>query len=287
MTDDAPVEAGPETTNRVDAAFASRRADNARAIMPFVCGGHPTVDALTAVLPALDRAGAAVIEIGIPFSDPIADGPVIAAAMHEALTAGVRPETVFEQVAGVRAAVGAGIIAMVSVSIVEGLGGPAKFAERAAEAGIDGLIIPDLPLEEAAAARDAAAAHGLTMSLLVAPTTPPPRAAEIAGACSGFVYVVARSGVTGERQGVPDIKPLVDAVRDGTDLPVACGFGISTAEHVRAVVEHADAAIVGSALVRNLTEANRAGDDLATAAESFTRELAMGLGSDRAAEMPA
>lgn len=246
--------------------------------MPFLCGGHPTADALPDLLGGLESGGASIVEIGIPFSDPIADGPVIAAAMHEALQAGVTPELIFEQVASARASLTIGLVAMVSVSLVEGLGGPDAFCARAANAGFDGLIVPDCPLEEADRVREAATAHGLTTSLLVAPTTPPERAARIAGACTGFVYLVARAGVTGARASAPSIEPMARAIRDATDLPIACGFGISTPEHVAAVVAHADAAIVGSALVEHLGRTHAEGGDLAAAAREYTERLASGLG---------
>jgi len=268
-------------TNRIDDIFARQRAAGRRGLMPFVCGGHPAPDSLPAVLGGLEAGGAWIAEVGIPFSDPIADGPVIASAMHGALRAGATPETTFEQVASVRAGLSIGLVAMVSVSLVEGMGGPEEFCERASRAGFDGLIVPDCPLEEAGRVREAASANGLTASLLVAPTTPRARAAEIARACTGFVYLVARAGVTGARGSAPNIAPMAEAIRAATDLPIACGFGISTPEHVASVVEHADAAIVGSALVKHLTETHEAGGDVAGAARVYTAGLASGLAADQ------
>lgn len=263
--------------NRIDSIFADLRARGRHALMPFVCGGHPAPGALGGILAALDGAGASVVEIGIPFSDPVADGPVIAAAMHGAIAAGATPASVMEEVAAARALVRIGLVAMVSVSILHRLGGPAGLCERAAGAGFDGLIVPDLPLEESAPLREAAAGRGLTVSLLVAPTTPPARAERIARACTGFVYLLARAGITGERTDLPDVRGAVERLRRATDLPIACGFGISTPEQVRAVVEHADAAIVGSALVRRIGEAARAGRDAAAEAGAFAAELAAGV----------
>lgn len=250
--------------------------------MPFICGGHPAnmppqdaVPITALLLPALERAGASIVEVGIPFSDPIADGPVIAAAMHEALRHGATPLAVFDQVASVRAELSIGLVAMCSISIVHRLGGAAGFCRQAAAAGFDGLIVPDIPLEESGEIREAAAGAGLRLSLLIAPTTPPARAAQIARASTGFVYLLARTGITGERQEAPQVAGLVRTIQDATDLPIACGFGISTPEHVRAVVREggADAAIVGSALVRRM---GQAGDPIAEA-ERFIRELAGGL----------
>lgn len=263
--------------NRIEEIFAGLRRENRRGLMPFACGGFPSPALLPDLLPALERGGASIVEVGFPFSDPIADGPVIAAAMHEALERGSTPASVLEEVAAARPRVGLGLVAMVSVSIVWRMGGPQGFIARAADAGIDGFIFPDVTFEESADLRRAAAARGCTASLLVAPTTAPKRAQEIARACTGFVYLLARTGITGERQDAPEIGRMVANIRQATDLPIACGFGIATADHVRAVVRHADAAIVGSALIRRLGDAARAGRDPIAEAESFTRDLARGL----------
>ncbi len=245
--------------------------------MPFVCGGFPRAGATAEVLAALDAAGASIIEVGIPFSDPIADGPVIAAAMHEALKGGATPESVFDEVRAARPRVRAGLVAMVSVSIVHRMGGAAGFVRRAVEAGFDGFIFPDAPLEESAPLLEAARAAGASASLLIAPTTPLPRAAEIAKASTGFVYLLARAGITGERQSVPDVAPRVRKLREVTALPIAVGFGVSSAEHVREITREADAAIVGSALVRRMKDAAAGGGDAVEAAASFCRELVAGL----------
>tara|TARA_R110000782_G_scaffold20398_5_gene55138 strand:- start:42945 stop:43754 length:810 start_codon:yes stop_codon:yes gene_type:complete len=263
--------------NRIDAAFEHLKKSGQGGLMPFVCAGAPTLEALTTVLPALSDAGASVIEVGIPFSDPIADGPVIAAAMHEAIGRGVTPSMVFEQVRAVRDRVESGVVAMVSVSLVHAMGGPDAFAGRAASAGFDGCIFPDAPLEESDDLAAACTRAGLTCSLLIAPTTPEARARLIAEKCSGFVYLLARSGITGEQRDAPEIADRVKMLRRVTDLPVACGFGISTPDHVRAVVEHADAAIVGTALVRRLEAAFKQGQPLAAEAEGFLTELSTGL----------
>lgn len=263
--------------NRVETAFARLKETGGGGLMPFVCAGAPTADTIGEVLPALSEAGATVIEIGIPFSDPIADGPVIAAAMHGALERGMTPAGVFEQVRAVRDRVDSAIVAMVSVSLVYGMGGPEAFCSRASEAGFDGCIFPDAPLEESEPLAAACAAHGLTCSLLIAPTTPPERAKAIAERCSGFIYLIARAGITGERSDAPEIAERVATLRQVTKLPIACGFGISTAEHVSAVVRHAEAAIVGTALVRRLDDASRSGTPLASEASTFLTELSMGL----------
>lgn len=263
---------------RIDDIFAKRCAEGRRALMPFLCAGRPSLETLPDLLKAMERSGASIVEIGIPFSDPIADGPVIAAAMHKALADGVTPARVLEAVRSARPSTELGLVAMVSVSIVHRTGLD-RFTREAQGAGFDGLIVPDAPIEEAAPIRAAADAAGLSLSLLVAPTTSPTRARSIVEACTGFVYLLARTGITGERDDAPDIADAVNRLRDLTDLPIACGFGISTADQVRTVVQHADAAIVGSALVRRIETALDEGDDPIEAAETFVRGLAAGLGA--------
>jgi tryptophan synthase alpha chain len=265
---------------RIDDVLLRLRSANAKAIMPFIVGGHPRPGDTARLLAALERGGAHVVEIGFPFSDPIADGPVIAAAMHEALLRGASPTGVFDEVRRARASgVQLGIVAMVSVSIAWRLG-PEAMIRDAKSAGIDGFIFPDAPVDEAselsARVRDA----GLTCSLLVAPTTSAARAERIVQACSGFVYLLARAGITGESSGLPEIASRVKMLRGMTSLPIACGFGIGTAEHVRHVVhaEGADAAIVGSALVRGLDDAAAKNvTDIASVGEAFVRGLSAGL----------
>lgn len=265
--------------SRIDEIFRSLRAERRKALMPFVCGGYPSLETTGPMIEAAERAGASVVEVGVPYSDPIADGPVIASAMHEALVAGSTVDRLFEVVRGVRDRVSLGLVSMVSASIIGGLGGPETYCAKARDAGFDGLIVPDAPLEESGQLAEAAGAAGLTLSLLIAPTTPPDRAAAIAARCTGFVYLIARAGITGERDQAPEIAERVTALRGVTNLPIACGFGISTAEQVRAVVAHADAAIVGSALVRRVgSSANPVGE-----AEEFLTELSSGLWDGRMA----
>lgn len=262
--------------SRIDDIFASLRASKRKALMPFLCAGRPTLAALPDLLSAVEDAGASVVEIGIPFSDPIADGPVIAAAMHKALQDGVTPQQVFDTVRSARSATNLGLVAMVSVSLVHRKGLD-RFAAEARDAGFDGLIVPDAPVEESDPIRAAADRAGLSLSLLVAPTTSADRAARIVAACSGFVYLLARTGITGERDAAPEIAEPVRRLRTLTDLPIACGFGISTADQVQAVVRHADAAIVGSALVRRMESAIADGDDPVVTARTFVAQLSAGL----------
>lgn len=270
--------------------------------MPFVCADHPAPGTLADILLAIQQAAdddakahggvrrVPAVEIGIPFSDPVADGPVIAAAMHEALKQGSTPAGVFEQVRQARAkGLTLPLVAMVSISIVHRIGEEA-FVRQACQAGFDGFIFPDVPLEESRRLRELAAASDATASLLVAPTTPAHRAVEIAKACTGFVYVLARSGITGDSGSrsagsapSPRLAERVAALRTATPLPLACGFGIAAAEHVRQTTAPspagagADAAIVGSALVKRLTQAKGEGRSPAEAVRAFVQELLTGL----------
>lgn len=266
--------------NRIESIFETSRASDRKLLMPFICGGRPSLEDTAQVIPALEQSGASIIEIGFPFSDPIADGPVIAQAMHHALEAGVTPQRVCDAVRSARESVNAGLVAMASVSIVERIGRD-RFVGMLADAGFDGVIYPDAPLEEATPLVHAAGARGMTASLLVAPTTSIDRARKIAALCTGFVYVLARAGITGEQSMAPadDLRQRIARLREVTALPLAVGFGISSPESVAETVGvdrgNADAAIVGSALVRRMESAS-AGSATEVAAQ-FCTELATGL----------
>jgi tryptophan synthase alpha chain len=270
------------TTNRIDGIFASLREGGRKALMPFVCAGYPISLPLKDILPALEHAGANIAEVGFPFSDPIADGPVIASAMHEAMRGGMTPAKVLAQAREAREVTSLGMVAMVSMSIVHRMGGPTGFCAQARDAGFDGLIVPDAPVEHSQALAQAAQSRGLTLSLLIAPTTPPARAETIAKACTGFVYLLARTGITGDQSQQAQasgptgarLSERVAALRKVTSLPIACGFGIATAEDVSRVVQSADAAIVGSALVRRMGESS--GSPIEAACD-LTRQLVRGL----------
>jgi len=266
---------------RIEGIFTALRKSNRRALLPFVTAGYPDLKTSFDLLPGLARAGGAIIEIGFPFSDPIADGPVIAESMHEALQKGCSVADIFSQVKGVRPNVTAGLVAMVSCSIVERVG-PREFVRQAAESGIDGLIVPDLPLEESGEIRDLCREAGMACIMLIAPTTGPLRAAELARASTGFVYLLARTGITGVRSDTPDVSKRVAELRQVTALPIACGFGIGTAEAVREVTKHAEGAIVGSAIIRHmqgLVKESASRERLVEETEAFVQRLAAGLHS--------
>jgi len=246
-------------------------ADNGKraALMPYLMGGHPDpATSLDAGLAAVD-AGADLIELGIPFSDPLADGPVIHAAATEALAAGVTPHRVLGICEQLAARVP--VVLMVYANVVLTAGASA-FALRAANAGASGLIVPDLPHDEADEVRAACDAERLALVPLVAPTSTPERIAEIGADARGFVYTVSLTGTTGERDQLPEeLAETVERVRASATVPVAVGFGISTGDQARAVAELADGVIVGSRIVR------AAGEGGAGAVSSVVSELASAL----------
>ena len=265
--------------NRIDRVFQDLRAAGEKGLMPYVTAGDPDLETTGSLLEAAAPAGACVCELGIAFSDPIADGPVIAASMSHALDRGVRPAQVLDMVAQRRDRFAdLGLVAMVSYTLVHRLGA-ASFVRDAAGAGIDGFIFPDLPLEQSAPLRDLIAAQGLIFSMLIAPTTPLDRAEKIARASSGFVYLLARAGITGERKEISsDLPTRIDRLRAVTDLPIGVGFGISDADQVRQVVRHADAAIVGSAVMRRVAEYRDQGSVVVVdRVGQFFADLAQGL----------
>lgn len=259
--------------NRIEQILRQLKSEQRTALMPFLTAGYPTIDALPDLLHACVRGGAQCVEIGFPFSDPIADGPVIASSMEVALRQGISPEQIFEAVDRVRSELEIGLIAMVSQSIITRFGAE-RFVQQCSDAGFDGLIVPDLDLDDAPMLRGLVDARAMTLSLLVAPTTSDTRLEQVLNHCSGFVYLLARLGITGEQQASPQIEPLLSRVRQRSDLPVAVGFGISTPEHVEAVSPAVDAVIVGSALVRRLQD----GEDPAATTEQFIRLLVEAAG---------
>jgi tryptophan synthase alpha chain len=252
---------------RIAAAFASH--GKRAALMPYLMGGYPDLDASAEAGLAAAAAGADLIELGIPFSDPLADGPVIHAAGTVALERGATPHGVLRVCE--RLAERVPVVLMVYVNVVMAAGWEA-FALRAAAAGASGLIVPDLPHDEAGELRAACEGEGLALVPLVAPTTTSQRVSEIGADAHGFVYAVSLTGVTGERGELsPRLATTVSGVRAATDVPVAVGFGISTPEQASAVAEIADGVIVGSRLVR------AAGEDGAAAVGALVGEFAEAL----------
>jgi tryptophan synthase alpha chain len=260
---------------RVAAAFASATGKRA-ALMPYLMGGFPDVEGSAAVGVAYAEAGADLVELGVPFSDPLADGPVIHAAGTRALAAGATVHGVIE--AGARIAEHVPVVLMCYANPLLARG-PERFCGELAARGISGLIVPDLPLEEAGPVLAASDAAGLALVPLVAPTTPDDRLATIGRSARGFVYTVSVVGTTGERGGVGDgLGVLLRRVKAHSPVPVALGFGISTGAQAAAAADAgADGVIVGSRLVRAAVEAHDAGRDPAAEAAGVVAELAAAL----------
>jgi tryptophan synthase alpha chain len=261
--------------NPIDALFRRLRTENRKAFMPFLTAGDPDLAFTREAIPAAVAAGASLMEIGFPFSDPIADGPVVQASYTRALARGLKLADVFDTLKQVTSAPGwqTPLVAMASYSLIFKRGATA-FLDAAQGAGLSGAIVPDLPAEEADELAAVCRDRDFKLILLVTPTTSPERAERIVKACSGFVYVVSVVGITGERSAVSArARDVVGRLRTMTDLPLCVGFGVSRPEHVRELREVADGVIVGSALVRKLGAADRAkalADVRATVAELST-----------------
>lgn len=244
--------------NPIDDLFRRLRAENRKAFMPFVTAGDPDVAFTRELLPAVAEAGANLIEVGFPFSDPIADGAVIQASYTRALDKGLRIADIFAAVKDVTARPGwaTPLVAMASYSLMYKKG-PAAFIETAKAAGLSGAVVPDLPVEEAEELSKLTADRDFKLILLVTPTTSPERAEKVVRACSGFVYVVSVVGITGERDKLPtQLREQIARLRTMTSLPLCVGFGVSRPEHVRELKGLADGVIVGSALVKKLEAAS-------------------------------
>jgi tryptophan synthase alpha chain len=253
--------------SRIAATFATLRAAAEPGLITYITAGDPDLERSAGIVRALDAAGADVLEIGVPFSDPLADGPVIQRACERALAAGTTLPAVLELVRDVRPAVRAPIVIFSYVNPVLRLGA-ARFAAQAADAGVDGVLLLDLPVEEADEVRRLLRARALDVIFLVSPTTTRARLERIAAAGSGFLYAVSRLGVTGARTRLAtDARDLVTRIRNVSDLPIALGFGIATPEQVREANACADAAVVGSALVEVIAAAGVASDPAARAAQ--------------------
>lgn len=263
-------------TSRLAAVFEKARAEKRAALIPYIMASDPDDETTALVIDALTDAGADLIELGIPYSDPLADGPTIAAAGQRALEGGATIERALQIVRAAHERNAAPILFFTYVNPVSQYGA-AAFAKAARTAGALGAIVPDIPLEEVDAFAPAFHAAELALPLLVAPTTPPERAARISERSDGFVYLVSRLGVTGARR-EPDIHWIADAVarlRARSGKPIAVGFGISTPAHVRSLAGIADGVIVGSALIDAM--AGKRGAAAASAAKAYLISLRAAL----------
>ena len=241
--------------NLIDDLFTKLRREKRKALMPFVTAGDPDLTFTAEVIRELVARGCHLCEVGIPYSDPIADGPVIQASYTRALEHKVKLADILKTLGGVAPKVAAPLVTMVSYAIVY-RHGPERYVDEVRERGIAGLIVPDLPVEESAALAKICAARDTSLIQLVTPTTPRERAVKIAATSTGFLYYVSVAGITGERTELPaDLVDNVGWLRTQTDLPICIGFGISRPEHVKLLAPVADGLIVGSAIVRRIAAA--------------------------------
>jgi tryptophan synthase alpha chain len=264
--------------NAIDGLFQKLRAERRKAFIPFLTAGDPDLAATPVIARALVEAGASLIEIGFPYSDPIADGPVIQASYTRALDRGLHLDGVF---ATCRAIADENphvpLAGMLSYSLVHRRG-PERFVQQAIESGLSGAIVPDLPVEEADPFAEVCRRHDFKLVLLVTPTTSPGRARRIVRTSTGFVYCVSVTGITGERAAIPpELLDQLRSLRGETDLPLCVGFGISKPEHVAMLRDHADGVIVGSAVVRQV-EAGGAVSEIAGRVGALARSLVAALG---------
>jgi tryptophan synthase alpha chain len=261
--------------NDLDAAFAAARADNRAALMPYLTAGFPDPDAYVDLAVAVLEAGADVIEIGIPFSDPLLDGPAVQRSQQAALENGITPARCLTYAAEIHARTPKPLLFMGAYNPILAYG-PARFCRDAADAGISGLILPDLPYEEQEEVQTAAGEHRLHVIQMVAPTSTSERLQRVCRAASGFIYCISVAGVTGARASVRSTaQPLVERVRACTDVPAAVGFGIAGPDQAREVAAFADGVAVGSALTTLLAETPR--QEAQEAACRFVRSLRAAL----------
>lgn len=245
--------------SRIDATFARLRAAGRRALIPYFTAGHPSREHAVPMMHALAAAGADVIELGVPFSDPMADGPVIQKSGEHALSLGVGLGDVIDWVRAFRRTDDVTpVVLMGYLNPIERMGAEA-FALRAAEAGVDGVLVVDLPPEEADAIGPMFKAHGLDPIFLIAPTSTPARIAQVGRIASGYVYYVSLKGVTGSGAlNVDSVLSALPAIRAATGLPVGVGFGIRDGETARAIAKSADAVVIGTRLIQEIEAAGPA-----------------------------
>jgi tryptophan synthase alpha chain len=264
----------------IDKLFASLRREKRKALMPFVTAGDPDLDFTAEVLKEVVGRGAHLCEVGIPYSDPIADGPVIQASYTRALEHKIKLADILKTLGEVAPKVAAPLVTMVSYAIVY-RHGLEQYVDDVAARGLAGLIVPDLPVEESAQLAAICRKRDISLIQLVTPTTPRERAVKIAETSTGFLYYVSVAGITGERTALP--PELVDNVgwlRTQTDLPICIGFGISRPEHVRLLAPVADGMIVGSAIVRRIAAAaEKPREEVIRDVGDYVAELLAALGS--------
>lgn len=242
--------------SRLDELFSQHRREGRKAFIPFITAGDPDLKFTAEAMKELDSANCSLLEVGIPYSDPIADGPVIQASYTRALKRGAKLTEIFRAVQETVPALHSPVVCMVSYAIVF-RHDPKRYVDDAQAAGFSGAIVPDLPVEEAGELADICRERDFSLIQLVTPTTPRERAVRIAESSTGFLYYVSVAGITGERRELPpELAENVTWLRKRTDLPICIGFGISKPEQVRMLAPIADGIIVGSALVRRIAQAD-------------------------------
>jgi tryptophan synthase alpha chain len=263
----------------IDQLFADLRRENRKALMPFITAGDPDLDFTAAVLRELVRRGCQLCEVGIPYSDPIADGPVIQASYTRALAHHIKLCDILRTLGQVAPTLAAPLVTMVSYAIVY-RHGLEKYVEDVRSRGVAGLIVPDLPVEESPALAAICHARGVSLIQLVTPTTPRERQLRIAATSTGFLYYVSVAGITGERSDLPpELVENVGWLREQTPLPICIGFGISRPEHVKLLAPVADGLIVGSAIVRRIAAAaDRPREAVLADVGNYAAELLAALG---------
>jgi len=261
--------------SQIDDLFQTLRADGQKAFMPFITAGDPDLEFTGELLKKLDATGCHLAEVGIPYSDPIADGPVIQASYTRALNAGTKLDAILAMLKSVTSDIKMPVLTRISYAIIYRVGLDA-FLDKAIDAGVAGAIVPDMPVDESAEFAAKCKERDFSLIQLITPTTPRERAIRIAENSSGFIYYVSIAGITGERTALPD--DLVDNVswlREQTELPICVGFGISQPEHAEVLKPVADGMIVGSAIVRRIAviEDGTSKEDAAKDVEAFCQEM--------------
>lgn len=259
--------------NRIDARFADLRRQEKKAFVVYIGAGDPNLEATRKFAVAFDRAGVDVLELGVPFSDPLADGLVNQLAAQRGLAAGTTPDKLLETVAAIRRDAQIPIVLYIYFNLVHKVG-LESFIKAAAAAGVDGLLVLDLPPEESGDYEALMAKHGLRQIYLIAPTTPEARVAAIVQRAAGFIYYISRAGVTGMQQQIAsDLTEQIAKIRQQTALPIVVGFGISNPEQARTVARAADGCVVGSAIVNQIAQLGSSPDEV-TRITDFVRAMA-------------
>ena len=262
--------------NRIEERFQRLRQEGQKGFVVYIGAGDPDLDATHDLALAFDEIGVDVLELGVPFSDPLADGLVNQLAAQRGLDSGTTPGKLLQTVSRIRESSGIPIVLYVYFNLLHKWG-LAEFVQTAAAAGVDGLLVLDLPPEESGDYESLMAAAGLCPIYLVAPTTPLDRVELIVKRAKGFIYYVSREGVTGMQQTVSDtIGPMTQIIRQHTDIPIAVGFGISNPEQAAEVARNAEAVVVGSAIVNQIADKGRAAD-LVPTVKAFTANLINGI----------